>query len=444
MKLLPHQVRIMEMTKDFENVGDFIDMGGGKTYIGSEQMDRYGCHINLVVCQKSKVRDWVEHFRTNYPRYSVWDLTQRGELDAWHLLDGGDAKQPCVLVINYDLVFRRPDLQKLHDFTLMLDESSCIQNEKAKRTKAILTMHPDHVILLSGTPTAGKYEKLWSQAHLLGWPISRRTYYDQYVVQRLIEVSGMYIPVVVGYKNVDRLKRKLAQYGAVFMKSEEFGVDLPDMVEQKVYTQVPGSYHTFLRDQVITIKGEQLVGDTALTMRLYLRQICGQHNPARLQAVRDLLESTDDRVIIFYNFKAEFRQLEELAAKLKRPVSVVNGDEKDLDNYEDKSDSVTLIQYQAGAMGLNLQKANRVIYFTLPDKSELFEQSKARIHRIGQTRTCFYYYLLSRDTIEEDALETLKKRKDYTDELFKAYEERRAPHHHNRRRHDDGTGNHLT
>ena len=95
-------------------------------------------------------------------------------------------------------------------------------------------------------------------------------------------------------------------------------------------------------------------------------------------------------------------------------------------------------------MGLNLQKANRVIYFTLPDKSELFEQSKARIHRIGQTRTCFYYYLLSRDTIEEDVLETLKKRKDYTDELFKAYEERRAPHHHNRRRHDDGTGNHLT
>ncbi len=444
MKLLPHQVRIMEMTKDFENVGDFIDMGGGKTYIGSEQMDRYGCHINLVVCQKSKVRDWVEHFRTNYPRYSVWDLTQRGELDAWHLLDGGDAKQPCVLVINYDLVFRRPDLQKLHDFTLMLDESSCIQNERAKRTKAILTMRPDHVILLSGTPTAGKYEKLWSQIHLLGWPISRRTYYDQYVVQRLIEVSGMYIPVVVGYKNVDRLKRKLAQYGAVFMKSEEFGVDLPDMVEQKVYTPVPGSYHTFLRDQVITIKGEQLVGDTALTMRLYLRQICGQYNPARLQAVRDLLESTDDRVIIFYNFKAEFRQLKELAAKLKRPVSVVNGDEKDLDNYEDKSDSVTLIQYQAGAMGLNLQKANRVIYFTLPDKSELFEQSKARIHRIGQTRTCFYYYLLSRDTIEEDVLETLKKRKDYTDELFKAYEERRAPHHHNRRRHDDGTGNHLT
>ena len=444
MRLLPHQVRIMEMTKGFKNVADYIDMGGGKTYIGSEQMDRYGRHVNLVVCQKSKVRDWVEHFQANYPRYSVWDLTQRGEMDAWHLLDGGDAKKPCVLIINYDLVFRRPDLQKLHDFTLMLDESSCIQNEKAKRTKAILTMRPDHVILLSGTPTAGKYEKLWSQIHLLGWPISRRTYYDQYVVQRLIEVSGMYIPVVVGYKNVDRLKRKLAQYGAVFMKSEEFGVDLPDMVEQKVYTQVPGSYHTFLRDQVITIKGEQLVGDTALTMRLYLRQICGQYNPARLQAVRDLLESTDDRVIIFYNFKAEFRQLEELAAKLKRPVSVVNGDEKDLDNYEDKSDSVTLIQYQAGAMGLNLQKANRVIYFTLPDKSELFEQSKARIHRIGQTRTCFYYYLLSRDTIEEDVLDTLKKRKDYTDELFKAYEERRAPRRHNRRGHDDGTGNHLT
>ena len=38
----------------------------------------------------------------------------------------------------------------------------------------------------------------------------------------------------------------------------------------------------------------------------------------------------------------------------------------------------------AGAVGLNLQKSNKIIYFSLPLSSELFEQSKKRTHRIGQ------------------------------------------------------------
>ena len=32
-----------------------------------------------------------------------------------------------VIIINYDLVWRRPELLELKDFTLMLDESSCIK-----------------------------------------------------------------------------------------------------------------------------------------------------------------------------------------------------------------------------------------------------------------------------------------------------------------------------
>ena len=41
-------------------------------------------------------------------------------------------------VINYELTFRRNVLKTLTGFTLMLDESSLIQNENAKRSKFIL------------------------------------------------------------------------------------------------------------------------------------------------------------------------------------------------------------------------------------------------------------------------------------------------------------------
>ena len=114
--------------------------------------------------------------------------------------------------------------------------------------------------------------------------------------------------------------------------------------------------------------------------------------------------------------------LRKLCEKLKRPVATMNGSLKDMTAYEDKSNSVSLIQYQSGAMGLNLQKANKVIYFTLTDKSELFEQSKKRIHRIGQGRPCFYYYLLTKGTIEWRMLQVLKERRDFTDKLFEEEE----------------------
>lgn len=49
----------------------------------------------------------------------------------------------------------------------------------------------------------------------------------------------------------------------------------------------------------------------------------------------------------------------------------------------------------------------------MTDRSELFEQSKKRIHRIGQKKPCFYYQMICPGTIEEDILHTLELRKDF-------------------------------
>ena len=120
---------------------------------------------------------------------------------------------PHVLIINYDLIFRRPWFLQLERFTLLLDESSLIQNEQAKRSKFILKMKPDSVILLSGTPTSGKYENLWSQINLLGWNISADLYNRQFVNWKTIEVGGFPIRTVDQdnpYRNTDRLKEKIA------------------------------------------------------------------------------------------------------------------------------------------------------------------------------------------------------------------------------------------
>lgn len=418
MNLFPHQIKALKDTEQLNRVAYYLDMGLGKTFVGSEKANTFNQKI-LLVCQKSKIEDWVEHFRTHY-NYTIFDCTKNNLLEEFVWTVG-----KCIGVINYDLIFRRPELNRLYDFTLMLDESSMIQNEMAKRSKFILKMHPENVILLSGTPTSGKYEKLWSQLHLLGWNISKDLFYKQYVEMEWIEdqESGFRIPHITGYKNVERLKAKLAVHGAIFMKSDEV-FDLPEQTFIPIYTKATKEYKKFMRNEIIVVDGREFIGDTILSKRIYARMLCSYLNKERLAAFKDLVQSTEDRLIVFYNYTEELNTMLSVIADLERPVSIVNGETKDLSAYENEDNSITFLQYQAGAMGLNLQKANKVIYFSLTDRSELFEQSKKRIHRIGQNQNCFYYLMMCSGTVEEDILQTLKERKDYTDELFKKYQEK--------------------
>ncbi|MBP2654227.1 MAG: hypothetical protein H6Q73_1796 [Firmicutes bacterium] len=388
IKLYPHQEQSLIQTKNKNRVAYYLDMGLGKTFVASEKAQELNKPA-LVVCQKSKIRDWVEHFRQNY--------------------------NLSLTVINYDLIWRRPKYLEWTDFTLILDESSLIKNETAKRTKYILGLHPANVILLSGTPTGGKYEKLWSQCRLLGWNISKKLFYDHYIITETIEVGGFPIKKVVGYRNVDRLKHKLRQYGAVFMKTEDV-FDLPEQVDIVMPIAVNKEYRRFKRDRYLVFEHVELVGDTSLKQLLYERQLCGQYNKNKIVALKDLIESTNDRMIIFYNFTAEFDIIKTLT---DRPISFINGAGMNLTNYENWSDSITLVQYQAGAMGHNLERGNIIVYFTPPLSSELFEQSKKRIHRIGQTKPCFYYYLVIEKSVEEKILDVLKQRQNFTDALFK-------------------------
>ena len=197
-----------------------------------------------------------------------------------------DDWKPTVGVINYDLVFRRAELSKLKNFTLLLDESSLIQNETAKRSKFILTkLNPVNVILLSGTPVSGKYEALWSQCHLLGWPISKKLFYRHYVEYTLSDDG---YPVISGYKNVDRLKSKLREYGAVFKKTEEV-INLPSQTFIPIKVKETKDYLTFKKDRIIEVEGETLVGDTTLTNLLYQRQLCGIYSEPKLEALKDII-----------------------------------------------------------------------------------------------------------------------------------------------------------
>ena len=404
IKLLPHQSAALERTRKFNNVAYYHDMGLGKTFVGAEKAVQFGSRQILVVCQKSKINDWIEHFTEHYSM-PVFDLSKQKEIDVSYIGVG---------VINYDLLTRRQSLLNMRDFTLMLDESSMIQNETAKRTKVVLKMKPSHIILLSGTPVGGKYEHLYSQLKLLGVQMNKAQYWEKFIRYHLANFGGYDVKMVDGYKNTDELIGILKDHGADFIKTEEV-INLPEQRFIPVVHSVTKEYKELLKTGVTEWNGDELIADNPLKRLLYLRGICATSSE-RMKALSDLLESTSKRVVVFYNFNAELFAMKKIVGE--RRVSVVNGTMKDTTNFMNHEHSVLFVQYQSGAMGLNLQIADIIIYNSLPLSSELYEQSKKRIHRVGQTRPCTYYILKCRNSVEEKIEKTLDMRKDYTDKLF--------------------------
>lgn len=80
VRLFPHQERALQETKDYNRVGYFLDMGLGKTFVGSEKLMSLnkGDAKHLLICQKSKIADWRSHF-ADYYKYeiSAYDLTDK-------------------------------------------------------------------------------------------------------------------------------------------------------------------------------------------------------------------------------------------------------------------------------------------------------------------------------------------------------------------------------
>ena len=121
IKLYEHQKTILEQVRPFNRCGIYVDMGGGKTFIGSEKMTELNATVNLLICQKSKVADWVDHFRTYYPDLRVYDATSTKKAEKrayeygfWVNYRNGKVFQ-SVIIINYDLDQVRADYEAVSD-----------------------------------------------------------------------------------------------------------------------------------------------------------------------------------------------------------------------------------------------------------------------------------------------------------------------------------------
>lgn len=415
MRLYKYQQEIIDHLAPYNKCALYLEAGTGKTATSSHKAVKYNVPI-IVVAPKAVIPQWVEHFKDNHPEWLLYDLSKKQQLtDFVH----AEAQNRCG-IITYGLVWRRSELLKMKGYTLILDESHNICNPTSKQTKGVMKLKYDNLILLSGTPNGGAYEKLYTQMKMLGYKPNKKQFEDRYCNMFTMETGGVKFKVLSKtnpYKNLDELNTILRDdLHCVFLKTNDVH-ELPEQRFIDVPIAVSKEYQKFLKEDYIDLGDREYIAGSPTDELLYSRYLCGVDNKNKLDVLTTLLEGIEDRVIIFYNFKIEHDVLTKLCKKLKKPVFTCDGNVKQVDEFKKCDKSVLLVQYQAGATGLNLQFCNKIIYFSPTLSSNLYEQSKARVWRIGQNNKCTYWLLTC--GVERDIMYSLDKKQDYTLKLFK-------------------------
>ena len=118
-----------------------------------------------------------------------------------------------------------------------------------------------------------------------------------------------------------------------------------------------------------------------------------------------ILSDPDEKVVVWTRFRATASALHQRYQDQYGASLMIGGGEgvpRDLDHPECRLLVATM---QVGSSSIELTKARNAVYESMDDVSRNFVQSMARINRTGQAKDCRYWFLIARDTVEEDAFE---------------------------------------
>lgn len=80
-------------------------------------------------------------------------------------------------------------------------------------------------------------------------------------------------------------------------------------------------------------------------------------------------------------------------------------------------------QYQSGGAGIDLTAASTCLFYEPTLSSNLNQQARDRIHRIGQGSACSYLYLMCAGSIEESIYKALRGYQDFSVSFFEQHME---------------------
>ena len=131
-------------------------------------------------------------------------------------------------------------------------------------------------------------------------------------------------------------------------------------------------------------------------------------------------------MVIIARFLPEIRAISRLIEKKGVRYSIITGAVKNRDEQvalfqSDPEVPVFIGQIATAGLGITLTAASTMIFYSLDYSMSNYEQTKARIHRVGQRMPCTYIHLVARQTVDEKVLRALGSKADLAKTLVDDY-----------------------
>lgn len=421
----------------------FLDCGLGKTIttltaINELMYDSFEISKVLIIAPlrvaQSTWKDEIEKWNhLNLLRYSIAVGDEKERLKA--------LKQKSDIYIinreNVDWLVTKSGI----DFNfnmLIIDELSSFKSHTSKRFKSLLKIRPyfERVVGLTGTPSSNGLMDLWAEFRVLDLGERLGRYITHYRNEYFLpdKRNGA---VIFSYKPQpnaeERIYRRLADI-TISMKSTEY-LKMPELILNELEINLDEEdqmkYKKFKKEMVMTIQEKEIDAINAASLSNKLIQLANGsiydadkkfyeiHNK-KLDKLEEIIESANGKpVLVAYWFKADKERIE----KRFKVREIKTAD--DIKQWNKGMIDLALIHPASAGHGLNLQSGgSTLVWFSLTWSLELYQQTNARLYRQGQKDTVVIHHLITKNTIDEDIIKSLK-RKDKTQEaLMKAVKAR--------------------
>lgn len=417
----------------------FLDCGLGKTIttltaINELMYDSFEISKVLIIAPlrvaQSTWKDEIEKWdHLNLLRYSIVVGDEKERLKA--------LKQNSDIYIinceNVDWLVTKSGIDFNFDM-LVIDELSSFKSHTSKRFKSLLKIRPyfERVVGLTGTPSSNGLMDLWAEFRVLDLGERLGRYITHYRNEYFLpdKRNGA---VIFSYKPQpnaeERIYRRLADM-TISMKSTEY-LKMPELILNELEINLDEEdqmkYKKFKKEMVMTIQEKEIDAINAASLSNKLIQLANGsiydedkkfyevHNK-KLDKLEEIIESANGKpVLVAYWFKADKERIE----KRFKVREIKTAD--DIKQWNMGMINLALIHPSSAGHGLNLQSGgSTLVWFSLTWSLELYQQTNARLYRQGQKDTVVIHHLITKNTIDEDIMKSLK-RKDKTQEaLIKA------------------------
>ncbi|WP_390489974.1 DEAD/DEAH box helicase [Solibaculum mannosilyticum] len=405
----------------------------------------------LIVAPLSILGVWEEEFQkfAAFPyALAVLSGSSTKKLDTLRHMNGTALQ---VVVVNYESAWRlEKALAAWHPDLIIADEGHKIKTHNIVASKAMHRMgaKASYRLLLTGTVITNKAIDVFSQYKFLNPAIYGNSFYA--FRNRYFDMVGYGNHTPVLKKSMEgELTEKLHSISYRATKAE--CLDLPETTD--VIRQIelePAAlriYRGLVKESYAELAGGEVTATNILTRLLRLSQLTGgflgndetaaveQVSAAKLSALEDILDGAmaeGKKLVIIARFIPEIRAICKLLEKRGLGYSCITGEVKNRDEqvarFQKEPEVMAFVgQIATAGLGITLTAASTMVFYSLDYSMSNFEQTKARIHRVGQRMPCTYLYLVARGTVDEKVLAALESKADLARTLVDDYRSGRNP-----------------